>query len=224
MKTSTAIKTYHFTSTELNQVRDYYLKRKVQLNEVIQAFSSVKYSQYDIFLTHRSTDKELIDILFLELKSDTYNVYVDWYDPELNRDDITEKSAELIRLSIRKSKCLIYATPVSDDMSKWMPWECGYMDGYSGNVAILPIMEEPDMKFKGQEFLGLYPLIKKGEDNKLYVVFSDGRIILFDDWIAKVPATRNEIFNTYMIQQEQIEKNPLQGIGTINLKNNIKFL
>ena len=224
MKTSKEIRTFHFTSLELNLVREYYVKRKVQLNEVIQGFSTVKYSQYDIFLTHRYSDKELIEILFLELKSGTYNVYVDWYDTELNRNDITEKSSELIRLSIRKSKCLIYATPVSDDSSKWMPWECGYMDGYTGNVAILPIMDEPDVKFKGQEFLSLYPLIKKGEDNKLYLVFSDGRIILFDDWIAKVPITRNETIAAYMTEQEQIEKNPLQGIGTINLKNNLKFL
>jgi len=46
---------------------------------------------------------------------------------------------------------LFYATTQNHSASKWMPWECGYFDGYDGktigdtiqpgHVAILPVMQ-----------------------------------------------------------------------------------
>lgn len=45
-----------------------------------------------------------------------------------------------------------------------MPWELGFFDGYkSPAVFILPVLDAPDQRFQGQEYLALYPLITKEE-------------------------------------------------------------
>jgi hypothetical protein len=44
-----------------------------------------------------------------------------------------------------------------------VPWELGYFDGFSGgSVAVLPIVDYEGATFKGQEYLGLYPVVDKG--------------------------------------------------------------
>lgn len=43
-----------------------------------------------------------------------------------------------------------------------MPWELGYFDGFrNGGVAVLPLLESENATFRGQEYLGLYPLVNK---------------------------------------------------------------
>jgi hypothetical protein len=52
-------------------------------------------------------------------------------------------------------------------------WELGYFDGFSaGSVAVLPIVDYVGATFKGQEYLGLYPLVDKG-------TYTDGRSDVF---------------------------------------------
>jgi hypothetical protein len=54
---------------------------------------------------------------------------------------------------------LIFATSDASPASKWMPWELGYFDGRRPNrVAILPLVESATHGFRGQEYLGLYPV------------------------------------------------------------------
>jgi hypothetical protein len=43
-----------------------------------------------------------------------------------------------------------------------MPWELGYFDGFRPSfVWILPLVDESDSEYKGQEYLGLYPPVEK---------------------------------------------------------------
>lgn len=49
-----------------------------------------------------------------------------------------------------------------------MPWELGYFDGYKPNkIGILPIRQNPEGYYTGQEYLGLYPKIEKNSLNVL---------------------------------------------------------
>ena len=121
-------------------------------------------NSFDIFLSHSYRDKEFIDGLFAELSEMGFTVYVDWIvDPELSRSNITNDTAETVRMRMKQSASLIYATSVNASKSKWMPWELGFMDGDKGKCAILPIMDYPNDTFKGQEFLSVYPYITKDE-------------------------------------------------------------
>ena len=43
-----------------------------------------------------------------------------------------------------------------------MPWELGYFDGFRpDSISILPLVENYDSEWAGQEYLGLYPVIEK---------------------------------------------------------------
>jgi hypothetical protein len=92
-------------------------------------------------------------------------VYVDWIeDPGLDRKNVTAKTADLLRIRMRTSSSLIYASSDSATKSKWMPWELGYFDGQKPEmVSILPLVEKSDSEWKGQEYLGLYPVVDRLE-------------------------------------------------------------
>lgn len=89
-------------------------------------------------------------------------VYVDWIDdPQLGRDSVTPETADLLRVRMRYSTSLVFATSEESPKSKWMPWELGFFDGIGPkNIAILPIVKTEGEPFSGQEYLGLYPLIE----------------------------------------------------------------
>jgi len=43
-----------------------------------------------------------------------------------------------------------------------MPWELGFFDGFRPDgVAIMPVLDSPMDSFRGQEYLGLYPIVQK---------------------------------------------------------------
>lgn len=121
-------------------------------------------NQFDIFLSHSFKDKKYIQGLYMELTSIGYSVYVDWIiDDDLQRTNVSKATVNKIRLRMKQSTSLIYATSENASTSKWMPWELGFMDGNTNKkCAILPITEYEDSTFNGQEFLSVYPKIGKG--------------------------------------------------------------
>lgn len=90
-----------------------------------------------------------------------FSVYVDWIvDPDLNRNFVTKESAENIRKRMDQSRSLLYAISIHAEMSKWMPWELGYIDGHSRHkCAILPVAKTSASKFERMEYLKLYPIV-----------------------------------------------------------------
>lgn len=40
-----------------------------------------------------------------------------------------------------------------------MPWKVGYFDGSNGNVAVLPVVDNPTERYAGHEFVGFYPYV-----------------------------------------------------------------
>jgi len=128
--------------------------------------SSVNFSagqrDFDIFLSHSFSDKELVLGFKLELESFGYSVYVDWVDDAgLDRTNVTSSNVLLIQQRMAACKCLLYATSSSSSNSRWMPWETGYMDGLKNKVAIIPAVEGVQNSFRGVEYLSIYPFIEK---------------------------------------------------------------
>lgn len=71
-----------------------------------------------------------------------------------------------------------------------MPWECGYFDGIKSKVAIVPVVQYSiDEKYRGQEYLGLYPYCEKslsrGGSELLYIYESDRKYLPYDNWVKQ---------------------------------------
>lgn len=145
-------------------------------------FDSVSERYFDIFLSHAYADKEIILGMAEILEDLNYKVYLDWRDdPQLDRSQVTKATADALKQKMIKSKCLLYSITPSATNSKWMPWELGFKDGHNKKVAILPIVQNSDSEYKGQEYLGVYSHIAK-YGNTLYVE-GDNLFKKFDEWI-----------------------------------------
>lgn len=120
--------------------------------------------RFDIFLSHSSKDADLVRGVKLILEGLGFTVYVDWAtDPQLDRANVTKATAALLRKRMGQCNSLLFAATENAPSSKWMPWELGYFDGLKlGNVAVMPLTDRPDETFRGQEYLGLYPIMRKG--------------------------------------------------------------
>ena len=168
-------------------------------NQIINE-SKITHTSFDIFLSHSFLDKDIVEGLYIELTNQGYSVYVDWIiDPYLDRTNVTKASAKLIRNRLKISKSLLLAISTNATVSKWMPWELGFVDGSTSKCAIIPVSQSeyaPNSYF-GAEYLSIYPFIKKvstrGLGEKLFVIEEAKKYVIFDDWlkVSELPTYRD---------------------------------
>lgn len=146
---------------------------------------------FDIFLSHSFLDRKKVKGLYDILTASGYSVYVDWInDPQLNRNNVTKKTAELVRKRMKASKSLLLAISINAGLSKWIPWELGYVDGNVNKCAIVPVSEDLNApkKFDRAEYLLLYPYIKLAKidyQEKLYLVESGNNYVSLESWLKR---------------------------------------
>lgn len=146
---------------------------------------------FDIFLSHSYLDKKQVEGIYIELTNKGFSVYVDWIvDPQLNREKVTKETAELIRKRMKSSKTLLLAISTNAGLSKWIPWELGFIDGNTGNCAIFPVAPgaASPAAFERSEYLLLYPYIKKarfGYSEDVYLTESSNYYTTFDNWVRR---------------------------------------
>ncbi len=143
---------------------------------------------FDIFLSHSFLDKSVVQGLYLELTAMGFSVYVDWIiDPDLDRSNVTKESAKRIRDRMKSCRALLLAISVNAAISKWMPWELGFIDGDKGLCAIIPISDSKEYTYKGYEYLKLYPYVKKANNSEgkemLWVIESGLRYSTLNYWM-----------------------------------------
>ena len=142
-----------------------------------------------MFLSHSTSDAEIILGVKGVLEDYGKSVYVDWLeDPQLDRANVTSRTAEVIRRRMRQCKSLVYVHSVNSGTSKWMPWELGYFDGFRRTVAIFPVTATGG-NYRGQEYLGIYPYIDEaktigGSANKIWVNKNSELSSRWDSWIG----------------------------------------
>jgi hypothetical protein len=114
--------------------------------------------EQDVFLSHRFADRELVQALHDRIERLGYRCYVDWIDSkELDRNHITEETAEKLRKIMRRCRVLLFLAGPNSPESKWMPWELGFFDGRQGSRRIgLFLPEGTDVPPQHQEYLNLY--------------------------------------------------------------------
>lgn len=118
-----------------------------------------QFTKYDLFISHSFKDKEKIIGLRELFEECGYVVYIDWIDDKnLNRNNVTQETAEIIKSRINASKGLAYIATDNITNSKWCPWELGLADGMKNRACILPVISGIS-SFKGQEYLGMYPYL-----------------------------------------------------------------
>jgi hypothetical protein len=118
---------------------------------------------FDVFLSHSSNEPENI-LLGIKgyLEDAGLSVYVDRYtDPQLSPDEITQETAETLRRRLRASKSLLYVYSRHSKLSRWMPWELGFMDGAGGRIGIAPVVQTARNTFDGERYLALYPYLDR---------------------------------------------------------------
>jgi hypothetical protein len=154
---------------------------------------------FDIFLSHAYGDRIIVAGLYSMLTATGFTVYVDWIHDRhrLDRRDVTAANAAILRERMRQCTALFYATTKNYSDSKWMPWECGYFDGFDskaiadkvqvGHVAILPVLDSSSSTFTGLEYLGLYPIAQKGNlprrNVNVHNQQTPAKFLHFDKWI-----------------------------------------
>lgn len=151
---------------------------------------SKKYhTHFDIFLSHSYLDKDEVEGIYLELTDAGFNVYVDWItDPKLDRNRVTRESAALIRNRMKMSRSLLLAISTNAGLSKWIPWELGFVDGNVGQCAILPVSKNdiaPKI-FDRSEYLLLYPYVKRAAidwGEQLLITESSYRYVSLASWV-----------------------------------------
>jgi hypothetical protein len=145
-------------------------------------------AQYDVFLSHAYQDADMILGIREILRSLGLRVYVDWIDDQsLDRTRVGRRTAGVLRQRMRRSSSLVYVHSTASKDSAWMPWELGYFDGFKGHfVWILPLVQQYDSEYAGQEYLGLYPSVDQIEAvaGKLNLGFRD---VNFGDRRSNVP-------------------------------------
>jgi hypothetical protein len=166
--------------------------------KLIKLSNSLDIETFDIFLSQRRVDSDVVQALYDDLTSMGYAVYVDWInDSGLSRDSVNKRTAEILRRRLKNSKSLIYVATENASASKWMPWELGYKDGHNKRVAILPILdyETTSESYTGMEYLGLYPYITKADTQngytKLWVHDDSQNWVMLDFWLDGKQPTFN---------------------------------
>ena len=146
-------------------------------------------NSFDIFLSHSTSDAQIILGVKGVLEDYGKTVYVDWLeDPQLDRSHVTPATAEVIRKRMRQCMSLVYVHSENSGSSKWMPWELGFFDGINGAVSILPVTKDGGT-FLGQEYLGIYPYIdeapaKGRSTNEIWINRNRTEHRTWDSWIG----------------------------------------
>lgn len=153
--------------------------------------SKTRSTGFDIFLSHSFLDKDEVEGIYLELTTKGFSVYVDWIvDPDLNRENVTKQSAELIRKRMKSSKSLLLALSANANLSKWIPWELGFLDGATSQCALFPVSKDiyPAKTFERSEYLKLYPYIKVAEIDYrtgLFVTDTGYEYAILNEWVQR---------------------------------------
>lgn len=155
---------------------------EVSARLTLRALARSAVGTFDVFLSHSIADARVVLGVRQLLVAQGLTVYVDWVDdPQLERSEVSAATAARLRQRMRSCRSLLYATSRAARRSRWMPWELGYFDGCKGSarVSIMPIENQGDNGFVGEEYLELYKLVTKPDGllnpSNAYVVPPSGR-------------------------------------------------
>ena len=177
---------------------DTSLRKSLPESKMIKAASAPMNSEFDIFLSHSFKDKDVVLSVARELEGFNLSVYIDW---DIDRSKVNKLNAKRLRKRMEKSKALLFLVSDNASISKWMPWELGFMDGLNKRVAIVPMANQNTDVYTGQEYLGLYPYLSKQEDSngntQLWIENTPWYYNSLDAWIETGKLSYDKTYQEY---------------------------
>ena len=154
----------NFSKKYLNELcQKRYIRDSLNLNENNRIDSINK--QYDLFLSYCYTDKEYAIKIVNLFEKHGFTVYIDLKDPRLNRNKVDRNTVNRISSIMNRCKSLVYVHTASAKMSRWCPWELGYMSGKKNFRCATILLTEDKEEFPRQEYLDIYPYLDYEKDN-----------------------------------------------------------
>lgn len=150
-------------------LNECFQKRQLSSSQLLESLSTRPgRNAYDVFLSYSFKDKEFALKICKLLEECGYSVYIDLNDEQLDRSNVDRKTAQRLATMMKKCSCLIYLHTASATVSKWCPWELGFMSGYKNfRCVTIPLTEDKE-EFPHQEYLEMYPTLSyeqiKGSD------------------------------------------------------------
>jgi hypothetical protein len=118
--------------------------------------------KYDVFLSHSTMDRKVVDQVRDELKALGYRVCVDYEAlPAIRPEEVTRETADALLEAMRECSSLVYVLSANSTSSHWMPWELGFFDGARGRVFIWPVDDEAETYAKDRRYVSLYPTVPR---------------------------------------------------------------
>ena len=169
-------------SIKKSKRKNYFIKyiETYDLTDIIYKFiefrniisnQSKNLNNYDIFLSHKYTNKFYNFTLYFVLKYIyRLNVYVDWIEnPNLNRKKVSKQTINVLSKALKKSKYLLFFNLNDNSTTTWMAWEVGYFKGLNKRVGIMDLGDylkgrsnveklSSNEVFKVNNYLGIYEM------------------------------------------------------------------
>jgi hypothetical protein len=116
--------------------------------------------KYDVFLSHSTIDRAIVDQVRDELKALGYCVCVDYEAlPAVKPEEVTRETADALLKAMRECSSLVFVLSANSASSHWMPWELGFFDGARGRVFIWPVGDGAEAWVKDCRYVNLYPAV-----------------------------------------------------------------
>lgn len=133
---------------------------------------------YDLFISHSSTDSDLLLQIKSILNCSNINVYIDWVnDREALKRELTNiETANAIIERLKSSKALLYIHTNASINSRWTPWEIGFFHALKNKVCVY----NPD-NIEKAPYLDVYHnvVLKNG----LFFIEKNTELVPIKDWI-----------------------------------------
>ncbi len=173
-----------------SRINDSYIRIRY-----FNANTEERISKPTIFLSHKHDDlKDLRGVIGL-LEECGAKIYIDSMDNKMPNQTCGDTAKRIKEIITYCNKFILLATANSIE-SYWCNWELGFGDThkYMDNIAIIPMKEkgESDSKYKGNEYLQIYPQIEFRDGNTKY---KDGRYISKGYYVRLPVDKENTLFH-----------------------------
>lgn len=148
-----------------------------------------KNKKYDLFISHSSTNKELLLRTKSILNSLNFNVYIDWINDKegLKRTLTNAETAQVIIERLKSSSALMFVYTQDSLKSLWTPWEIGYFHSLKGKICVYYPDDVDDNDIPA--YIKIYPKVKMVND-KLVLTHNEFKINL-KDWLKNYEYEKN---------------------------------
>lgn len=140
--------------------------------------------KYDLFLSHSSTNKDLLLGVKTMLNSLNFNVYIDWINDKesLKRTLTNADTAHVIIERLKACDALMFVYTEDSLKSLWTPWEIGYFHSLKGKICVYYPDEIDENMIPA--YINIYPKVFFKEYEIL--VKMDGGTIPIRNWINQL--------------------------------------